>query len=142
MPTRERRAKSLGIPVEDLPDGRGRHHNGPKGSGHHRWSLGVTTDKMGYIKVQVGRSHPLADPNGYALLHHVVYFSRLGALNAPLREHEAIHHDDEDKQNNKIENLARMTDSQHSLVHAKRRASRGLLDGVEWHQRPLHEPPR
>ncbi len=80
MPTKERRAQTLGIPVEELPDGRGKHGHHVRGSRSHRWNDGLSRHEDGYIKVSVGKAHPLADPNGYAFLHLLVWRSAGNAM--------------------------------------------------------------
>ena len=72
MPTREKRARKLGVPVDQLPDGRGK---GRKASGpeHHRWNEGRMLSEHGYVKVRVGKDDTLADPNGYAYEHLLVW---------------------------------------------------------------------
>src|SRR5690242_12453175 len=110
MPTRERRAKSLGVAVADLPDGRGRHGNHVHGEHSHRWNGGKIISSEGYVKVRVGRDHPLADPNGYAYEHLIVWLS---AGNSAPKDHELIHHKNENKQDNRIGNLEIKTRSSH-----------------------------
>lgn len=44
---------------------RGKHGNHPRGPAHPRWNNGRMLSDEGYVKVRVGRDHPLADPNGY-----------------------------------------------------------------------------
>ena len=61
MPTRERRARTLGVPVDQLPDGRGKNPK-PKGPKHYRWNTSRIVSTHGYVKVRVGVEHPLADP--------------------------------------------------------------------------------
>lgn len=68
----------------------------------------------GYIKVRVGCDHPLADPNGYAYEHAMVWIS---AGNPPLGPGEIIHHKDKDKTNNRINNLEVMTRADHCALH-------------------------
>lgn len=133
---------------EDWVDGRGKHGRQVRTSAHPRWNGGMTTDESGYFKIQVGIEHPLADPNGYAMLHHLVFFSAIGANSAPLAPGEVIHHDDEDKQNNRWMNLFRMGRGAHNSWHNSTRArdAKGrflgkkaaghLLDGREHREFP------
>jgi hypothetical protein len=43
------------------------------GRGAHRWSDRRMFATNGYAKLRVGKGHPLADPNGYAYEHLVVW---------------------------------------------------------------------
>lgn len=96
---RERQKRvDAGLPA----DGRGKHNNHASKDSHPRWNNGIATSSHGYLKIQVGKKHPLADPNGYAYLHHLVWIS---AGNNPLSEGELIHHEDENTKNNRIDNL-------------------------------------
>ena len=54
-------------------DQRGRHGKQPRGSRHGAWNPGLILSSEGYIKLRVGFQHPLADPNGYAYAHLVVW---------------------------------------------------------------------
>lgn len=47
----------------------------PRASAHGRWNRGEMISSHGYKKVRVGVSHPLADPNGYAYEHLLVWVS-------------------------------------------------------------------
>lgn len=114
MPTRERRAKALGVDVGDLPDNRGRHNNHARGARCHRWSEDRMISDHGYVKVRVGKQHPLADPNGYAYEHEIVWVSAGFPLPNP---GELLHHKDETKTNNRIENLEVKTRSDHGVHH-------------------------
>lgn len=49
----------------DAGDMRGRHGNHARASSNGRWNEGRIMNEDGYVKVRVGRDHPLADPNGY-----------------------------------------------------------------------------
>jgi len=42
------------------------HQKRASGAAHHRWNDGRMLSSQGYVKVRVGREHPLADSNGYA----------------------------------------------------------------------------
>lgn len=56
-------------------DQRGTHKNHARGSACHRWNEGRMVASTGYVKVRVGKSHPLADANGYAYEHAVVWLA-------------------------------------------------------------------
>lgn len=62
--TRAERARKLGVIIDQLPDGRGKHGKHARGERHPRWDRGLATSSHGYLKVQVGTEHPLADPDG------------------------------------------------------------------------------
>lgn len=142
MPTRERRAKSLGIPVAALPDGRGKHKHHARSAAHPRWSGGRIMSGHGYVKVRVGPAHPLADQNGYAYEHLLVWVSSGRA--APIR-HEVLHHKNEVRTDNRLSNLELLTRSAHNHLHLaeRERDARGrikraghLLDGREHREFP------
>ena len=94
MPTRQQRAEALGIPVDELPDGRGRHGKHRKGSEHYRWNDKRILSEHGYSKIRVGIEHPLADPNGYAYEHLMVWVSAGKPRPGP---GELLHHRNHDK---------------------------------------------
>ncbi len=48
---------------------------GPSARNHYRWNRGPLVSSNGYRKIRVGLEHPLADPNGYAYEHLVVWVS-------------------------------------------------------------------
>lgn len=97
---------------------RGKHGHHARGQNHPRWRGGVAVSSHGYLKVQVGKEHPLADPNGYAYAHVLVW---VAAGNEKPRANESLHHTDEDKRNNRIENLELLTRSDHATHHTERR---------------------
>ncbi len=145
MPTRERRAKQLGLSIEDLPDGRGGHRNHIRGKKSHRWNDGRMIDRQGYVKSRVGKGHPLADANGYAYEHLMVWVS--AGRDRPASGN-LLHHINGDTQDNRIENLEAATRAQHNNHHNKNngRDSRGRfvgkkkagreLDGRTWNELP------
>lgn len=94
---------------------RGKHGKHSKASSHYKWN---DHDRMisstGYAKLRVGRSHPLADPNGYAYEHLVVW---VAAGNSRPKPGEVIHHDNGDKLDNRLENLSLTTRGQHNHHH-------------------------
>lgn len=125
MPTREQRARRLGVPIDQLPDGRGKnaasHANRPKGAEHYRWNSGRMLSDEGYVKVRVGVDHPLADPNGYAYEHLIVWCS--AGLARPA-DSETLHHKNEDKTDNRFGNLELLTRAEHNSHHIAERGRR------------------
>jgi len=142
---RLKKAKELGCSIYDVPDMRGKHGFQLKGNKHHRWNRGKIISAEGYVKVRVGKAHPLADPNGYAHEHYLVWVS---AGNRFPRKGEVIHHANEQKDDNRLENLKMITRSEHNAHHNKdkdrdingrfvgKKAAGRLLDGREWNEYP------
>lgn len=114
MPTRERRAQSLGIPVDQLPDGRGKGRK-PNGSEHYRWNDRRMLSEHGYVKVRVGKEHPLADPNGYAYEHLLVWVS--AGRPRPIHDSQLLHHRNEKKTDNRLSNLELLDRVAHAAEH-------------------------
>lgn len=92
---------------------RGKHSGHVRGALHHRWNAGRIVSSHGYIKVRVGPEHPLADRNGYAYEHLLVWL----AATRPLDPDEILHHQNGDK----TDNLERLTASEHAKRHNSNR---------------------
>lgn len=101
------------------PQRRARNH--ARGSRNGNWNKGRIVSQQGYVKVRVGRDHPLADPYGYAYEHHVVWLS---AGNPAPSKTQCIHHRNEDKADNRIANLELVSRSEHSRRHVVERRRR------------------
>jgi hypothetical protein len=86
----------------------------PGGPAHPRWTDGRMFTEHGYVKVRVGKGHPLADPNGYAYEHLLVWVSAG-------RERPAtgslLHHANECKSDNRLDNLELLTRPKHAAEH-------------------------
>ena len=120
---RKKQASLLGCSLSELSDNRGKHGNHIHGSSHPRWNKGKLLTDDGYVKIRVGLNHPLADPNGYAFEHLVVWVS---AGNPIPNENELLHHKNEDKQDNRYGNLELKTRSNHNTLHNALRGRDGL----------------
>jgi hypothetical protein len=75
------------------------------------------------VKVRVGKGHPLADPNGYAYEHLVVWCA---AGRPRPGDGETLHHRNEAKTDNRIGNLELLTRSAHNAHHNAERGRDGL----------------
>ena len=146
---RLKEARKFGCPVECLPDRRGRHGKQPQGREHYRWNDGMLQTSRGYRLVRVGRSHPLADPNGYAPEHGLVVAAAFGleALSG-----KVVHHKNRDRTDNRLENLSLLTLAQHNALHNAaddkrgpdgrfRKAAGRQLDGRTHDEMPRKEKP-
>ena len=132
---RLKKSNALGCSIYDVPDARGKHGNHSKSVDHHKWNNDRITSTEGYTKVRVGVGHPLADPNGYAYEHILVWVS---AGNQRPQKGEIVHHVNENKDDNRIENLKLMTRSVHNAHHNedKQRDECGKFVGREWNEYP------
>lgn len=95
-------------------DLRGKHHNHAKGPDAPRWSNEKMIASNGYVKLRVGKTHPLADPNGYAYEHEIVWAS--AGLPSP-GPGDVHHHKNEVKTDNRIENIEIKPRPTHGVEH-------------------------
>jgi hypothetical protein len=113
---RKKRAATLGCSVDELPDARGKHGHHARGEASGRYkprgSKHINSD--GYIKVLVGKDHPLADRNGHAYEHIMVWTQ----ANGDIPDEFVVHHRDGNRANNSLENLELMCFEDHSRMHS------------------------
>lgn len=95
-----------------------------RGNQHYRWNNEKMISSGGYVRVRVGREHPLADCNGYAYEHLLVWVAAGRKLPA---RNEILHHIDEDKQHNEIGNLMLITRNAHNAEHQARKYGRKAI---------------
>lgn len=85
-----------------------------KGAAHHNWKGGTTMHPDGYI-LELAPEHPAAaTQKGYVLQHRLVMEKQLGRYLTP---NELVHHKNEDKTDNRPENLELMSRSHHMSHH-------------------------
>ncbi len=115
---RKKKAAALGCAIEDVPDTRGKHNNYRRGPDSPLWNddAKIISDH-GYVKIRVGPGHPLADPNGYAYEHLVVWCS---AGNRRPSGDQVLHHINENKTDNRLLNLKIVSRSEHGILHHSR----------------------
>jgi hypothetical protein len=92
----------------------GRHGNHASGSRNARWNHGLLFSSHGYILTRVGKGHHRAFGSGYAYEHDLVMEALLGR---PLLPGEVVHHKNEDKTDNRHENLELLSASDHMRLH-------------------------
>lgn len=90
------------------------HGHVPTARKHYRWKPGGSVATNGYVKLRVGKDHPLADPNGYAYEHLVVWVS---AGNPRPPKGWLLHHKNEDKTDNRLGNLELKRRGVHNAEH-------------------------
>jgi hypothetical protein len=93
---------------------RGKHGHHARGENHPRWNGGRSVNQDGYVKVQVGKGHPLADGNGYAYEHRIIAQAESVV---PLTRNDIIHHENRTRDDNAPSNLSATTRDAHNRLH-------------------------
>lgn len=86
----------------------------PRGSSHPFWKGGRRITKLGYVVVYMP-DHPRARDGKYVLEHRLVMEQHLGRY---LLQTEHVHHKNENRTDNRIENLEVMNAGAHVKMHS------------------------
>lgn len=97
----------------------GKHGNHARGRRNPKWSEGKLLSSHGYVKIRVGKTHPLADSKGYAYEHSIVWAAAGRTLPG---QSELLHHRNENKTDNRLENLEVVTRTKHNEHHNRSKA--------------------
>jgi hypothetical protein len=103
--------KKSGVGRGNNPASWGNHKSGPD---HPRWNDDRHLTHEGHVKVRVGKDHPLADPNGYAYEHLLIWVAAGRPRPGP---GELLHHANEVKTDNRLSNLELLTRAAHAREH-------------------------
>ncbi len=87
------------------------------------WNIKKIVSKGDY-NYAVVLNHPNRTKNNYVLEHRIVMENHLGRL---LNTNEIVHHINEQKKDNRIENLQLMIDSKHMILHQSVKGRKLLL---------------
>jgi len=89
----------------------------PKGAKHGMWKGGIKHHSNGYRYIW-NPDHPACTKYGYVMEHRLVMEEFLGRY---LTEDEHVHHINDIKTDNRIENLQIMSNSEHYSYHQRMR---------------------
>lgn len=99
-------------------------------------------DKDGYIFIYMP-NHPFARDNIYVLEHRIIMEQKIGRY---LTKEEVVHHINEIRTDNRIENLMLFPNNvehlrHHKLYSSERMSAMGHLGGIKRHQAPAKNAP-
>jgi len=86
-----------------------------RGNKNPQWKGGVTKSTEGYIWIKK-LDHPYKNAQGYVPEHRLVMEKFIGRYLLPI---EHIHHLNENKEDNRIDNLRIVTAEEHAAIHWK-----------------------
>ena len=92
------------------------NHHAQTGEMHPNFNNGKNKNKAGYIRL-FRPEHRFADPNGWVYEHRIVFEEYYQCCLIP--KISAIHHKNDVKDDNRIENLEGMSRRQHKALHLK-----------------------
>lgn len=103
-----------------------RNQNGPDNS---YWKGGKVLDEAGYVRVQC-KGHARASKSGGYVREHILVAEKV--LGRPIERGEHVHHINGNKSDNRPENLAVMSASEHIALHGKLRKNCNGKGAARW----------
>lgn len=91
------------------------------------WKGGRKINKKGHILI-LKKGNPMADKMGYVLEHRLIMSEKLGR---PLTPEEKVHHENEIKTDNRVENLKVMSNGEHTRYHNLKRSKERLQEVIK-----------
>ena len=99
------------------------------------WGGGITERSKGYVRFKIPkgcRFSSMVDKEGYVLIHRLIMAEY---LQRPLDDEEIIHHINGNINDNKIENLKLMNQSEHTILHWNIRKKKKIRMGEHFNGR-------
>lgn len=118
----------LGIYRSSLYKGENNPNYGNRGSNNPLWKSDKKENSYGYILVRMPE-HPFANCDGFVFEHRLIAEQNLLTPETSveidgkqyLRRDMVVHHIDENRKNNSVENLKIMTLQEHTTMHASKK---------------------